>query len=126
MHDVSRQSSVSLHPPDSLEEDGSEQGDGIDHSMGSGEGTNDEDGEDRLNGKPRQKKRGIFPKHATTAMRAWLFQHLNHPYPSEDQKKTLSELTGLKILQVNNWFINARRRIVQPMIDQSNRGGQGT
>lgn len=52
-------------------------GDGIDHSMGSGEGTNDEDGEDRLNGKPRQKKRGIFPKHATTAMRAWLFQHLN-------------------------------------------------
>jgi len=26
MHDVSRQSSVSLHPPDSLEEDGSEQG----------------------------------------------------------------------------------------------------
>ncbi|TNN34247.1 Homeobox protein Meis2 [Liparis tanakae] len=56
-------------------------------------------------------------------MRAWLFQHLTHPYPSEEQKKQLAQDTGLTILQVNNWFINARRRIVQPMIDQSNRAG---
>ncbi|CAF1086029.1 unnamed protein product [Adineta steineri] len=73
------------------------------------------------NNKRRQKKRGIFPKAATSLMRAWLFQHLNHPYPSEEQKKILARETNLNILQVNNWFINARRRIVQPMIDQSNR-----
>lgn len=88
-------------------------------SVGSGDGTGEED--DDSNGKKNQKKRGIFPKVATNILRAWLFQHLTHPYPSEDQKKQLAQDTGLTILQVNNWFINARRRIVQPMIDQSNR-----
>ncbi|XP_023225218.1 homeobox protein Meis1-like isoform X3 [Centruroides vittatus] len=92
-----------------------------DASVGSGDGTGEDDDDDR--GKKRQKKRGIFPKVATNIMRAWLFQHLTHPYPSEDQKKQLAQDTGLTILQVNNWFINARRRIVQPMIDQSNRAG---
>ncbi|XP_066969516.1 homeobox protein homothorax isoform X21 [Macrobrachium rosenbergii] len=93
------------------------EGDASNASIGSGEGTEeDEDGS-----KKNQKKRGIFPKVATNILRAWLFQHLTHPYPSEDQKKQLAQDTGLTILQVNNWFINARRRIVQPMIDQSNR-----
>uniref|UniRef100_A0A8C4Q6M9 Meis homeobox 2a n=1 Tax=Eptatretus burgeri TaxID=7764 RepID=A0A8C4Q6M9_EPTBU len=96
----------------------SEQGDGMDNSVAS-EGTGDDDDPDK--DKKRQKKRGIFPKVATNIMRAWLFQHLSHPYPSEEQKKQLAQDTGLTILQVNNWFINARRRIVQPMIDQSNR-----
>ncbi|XP_066969536.1 homeobox protein homothorax isoform X39 [Macrobrachium rosenbergii] len=94
-------------------------GDASNASIGSGEGTEeDEDGS-----KKNQKKRGIFPKVATNILRAWLFQHLTHPYPSEDQKKQLAQDTGLTILQVNNWFINARRRIVQPLIDQSNRAG---
>ncbi|CAG9813798.1 unnamed protein product [Phaedon cochleariae] len=98
-----------------------EVGDASNASIGSGEGTGEED--DDTNGKKNQKKRGIFPKVATNILRAWLFQHLTHPYPSEDQKKQLAQDTGLTILQVNNWFINARRRIVQPMIDQSNRAG---
>ncbi|KAF3702510.1 Homeobox protein Meis2 Meis1-related protein 1 [Channa argus] len=97
-------------------------GDGLENSLAS-PGTGDEDDQE----KKRQKKRGIFPKVATNIMRAWLFQHLTHPYPSEEQKKQLAQDTGLTILQVNNWFINARRRIVQPMIDQSNRAvNQGT
>uniref|UniRef100_A0A673C870 Homeobox domain-containing protein n=1 Tax=Sphaeramia orbicularis TaxID=375764 RepID=A0A673C870_9TELE len=98
----------------------SEQGDGLDNSVAS-PSTGDDDDPDKE--KKRNKKRGIFPKVATNIMRAWLFQHLTHPYPSEEQKKQLAQDTGLTILQVNNWFINARRRIVQPMIDQSNRAG---
>ncbi|XP_045215513.2 homeobox protein Meis1-like [Mercenaria mercenaria] len=87
-----------------------------------GEGTSKPAGK----GTKRQKKRGIFSKTATNILRAWLFQHLQHPYPSEEQKKQLGAETGLTILQVNNWFINARRRIVQPMIDQTNRSGPGS
>ncbi|XP_009959766.1 PREDICTED: homeobox protein Meis1-like [Leptosomus discolor] len=98
--------------------------DGLDNSVAS-PSTGDDDDPDK--DKKRHKKRGIFPKVATNIMRAWLFQHLTHPYPSEEQKKQLAQDTGLTILQVNNWFINARRRIVQPMIDQSNRAvSQGT
>ncbi|XP_049643248.1 homeobox protein Meis3 isoform X2 [Suncus etruscus] len=100
----------------------SDQGDGLDASVASpSSGGEDEDPDQE---RRRNKKRGIFPKVATNIMRAWLFQHLSHPYPSEEQKKQLAQDTGLTILQVNNWFINARRRIVQPMIDQSNRTGQ--
>ncbi|XP_029920483.1 homeobox protein Meis1a [Myripristis murdjan] len=96
----------------------SEQGDCLDNGVAS-PSTGDDDDPDK--DKRHNKKRGIFPKVATNIMRAWLFQHLTHPYPSEEQKKQLAQDTGLTILQVNNWFINARRRIVQPMIDQSNR-----
>lgn len=64
-------------------------------------------------------KRGVLPKQATNVMRSWLFQHIAHPYPTEDEKKQIAIQTNLSLLQVNNWFINARRRILQPMIDSS-------
>ncbi|ELK18605.1 Homeobox protein Meis3, partial [Pteropus alecto] len=101
----------------------SDPGDGLDASVASPSSGGEDEELDQE--RRRNKKRGIFPKAATNIMRAWLFQHLSHPYPSEEQKKQLAQDTGLTILQVNNWFINARRRIVQPMIDQSNRTGQG-
>ncbi|CAH0689098.1 unnamed protein product [Chilo suppressalis] len=68
-------------------------------------------------------KRGVLPRHATQAMRAWLFQHLVHPYPTEEEKRTLAAQTRLTLLQVNNWFINARRRILQPMLDCADKPG---
>lgn len=42
-----------------------------------------------------------------------------HPYPTEDEKRHIAAQTNLTLLQVNNWFINARRRILQPMLDAS-------
>ncbi|KAB0362443.1 hypothetical protein FD754_006599 [Muntiacus muntjak] len=47
--------------------------------------------------KKSKNKRGVLPKHATNIMRSWLFQHL-----------------------MVSVFINARRRILQPMLDASN------
>lgn len=104
-----------------------ERDDSEENSRGSEESAQDStEGKPAGKGAKRQKKRGIFSKTATNILRAWLFQHLQHPYPSEEQKKQLGAETGLTILQVNNWFINARRRIVQPMIDQTNRNGPGS
>lgn len=59
-------------------------GDASNASVGSGDGTGEED--DESNGKKNQKKRGIFPKVATNILRAWLFQHLT---VSTNFKKTL-------------------------------------
>ncbi|UYV71490.1 hypothetical protein LAZ67_8003487 [Cordylochernes scorpioides] len=83
-------------------------------------GGEEEDGD--LLGKKKQ-KRGILPKHATSIMRSWLFQHIVHPYPTEDEKRQIAAQTNLTLLQVNNWFINARRRILQPMLDATNPDG---
>ncbi|XP_069080647.1 homeobox protein PKNOX2 isoform X4 [Pleurodeles waltl] len=47
-------------------------------------------------------------------------QNTQHPYPTEDEKRQIAGQTNLTLLQVNNWFINARRRILQPMLDASN------
>ncbi|GFR64784.1 homeobox protein PKNOX2-like, partial [Elysia marginata] len=69
----------------------------------------DEDEEE----KSSKQKRGILPKQATQVMKSWLFQHIVHPYPTEDEKRQIASQTNLTLLQVNNWFINARRRILQ-------------
>lgn len=62
------------------------------------------------------KKKGILPPASTNVMKTWLFQHILHPYPSEDEKQEIVSGTGLSLHQVNNWFINARRRILQPLL----------
>ncbi|XP_039298141.1 homeobox protein Meis1 [Nilaparvata lugens] len=80
-------------------------------------GSGDED--DDMFGSRKKQKRGVLPKQATSIMRSWLFQHLVHPYPTEDEKRQIAAQTNLTLLQVNNWFINARRRILQPMLDAS-------
>lgn len=77
------------------------------------------DEEDDLFGSRKKQKRGVLPKQATSIMRSWLFQHLVNPYPKEDEKREIAAQTNLTLLQVNNWFINARRRILQPMLDAS-------
>ncbi|EEC13638.1 homeobox protein Pknox1, putative, partial [Ixodes scapularis] len=56
-------------------------------------------------------------------LRCWLSSSSatqQHPYPTEDEKRQIAAQTNLTLLQVNNWFINARRRILQPMLDASN------
>jgi len=62
-------------------------------------------------------RRGNLPKAATNILKKWLFDHLFHPYPTEEEKSALSLQTGLTLNQISNWFINARRRTLQPMLE---------
>ena len=50
---------------------------------------------------PRTKRRrGNLPKSVTDILRAWFHEHLDHPYPTEEDKQMFIARTGLSISQV--------------------------
>lgn len=71
---------------------------------------------------PPPRRRGKLPKPVTDLLRSWLLDHASHPYPTEDEKRSLCSMTGLTLQQVSNWFINARRRILLPGSNGSQSG----
>lgn len=56
-----------------------------------------------------------LPDKAVETLKQWLFNHIDHPYPTAYEKEMLERETGLSDTQVANWFGNARRRIVKPL-----------
>lgn len=57
------------------------------HAMDANEGSE---------GKQR-KRRGNLPKETTDKLRSWFLTHLQHPYPTEDEKQDLMRQTGLQM-----------------------------
>jgi hypothetical protein len=53
-----------------------------------------------------------YPKNVINTLKGWLEENSDNPYPTEAEKHLLSEKTGLNMTQINNWFINARRRLL--------------
>lgn len=46
----------------------------------------------------------------TQVLREWFAANIQHPYPTDTEKSSLAERSGLTRTQVVNWFTNARRR----------------
>ncbi len=49
------------------------------------------------NDSKQRKRRGNLPKETTDKLRAWFVTHLQHPYPTEDEKQELMRQTGLQM-----------------------------
>ncbi|RDX58515.1 BEL1-like homeodomain protein 8, partial [Mucuna pruriens] len=62
-------------------------------------------------------QRGL-PERSVAILKAWLFEHFLHPYPTDTDKHMLATQTGLSRNQVSNWFINARVRVWKPMVEE--------
>ncbi|KAF8081957.1 hypothetical protein N665_0855s0012 [Sinapis alba] len=62
----------------------------------------------------KKKKKGKLPREARQALLDWWNVHYKWPYPTEADKVALAEETGLNQKQINNWFINQRKRHWKP------------
>ncbi|PKA62319.1 Homeobox protein knotted-1-like 1 [Apostasia shenzhenica] len=65
----------------------------------------------------KKRKVGKLPKDARSTLLEWWNSHYRWPYPTEDEKARLAEITGLDQKQINNWFINQRKRHWKPSED---------
>jgi hypothetical protein len=50
-----------------------------------------------VNDSKQRKRRGNLPKETTDKLRAWFVAHLQHPYPTEDEKQELMRQTNLQM-----------------------------
>ncbi|MED6160612.1 Homeobox protein knotted-1-like 6 [Stylosanthes scabra] len=62
----------------------------------------------------KKKKKGKLPKEARQTLLQWWNVNYKWPYPTEADKIELAKSTGLDQKQINNWFINQRKRHWKP------------
>lgn len=58
-----------------------------------------------------KRRRGNLPKPVTDILRAWFHEHLDHPYPTEEDKQQFMQRTGLTLNQVSFSFYLVARSI---------------
>jgi Homeobox KN domain len=51
-----------------------------------------------------------LPRSASKILNQWLSDHLDDPYPTQEEKVLLASKTKLSLRQITNWFVNHRGR----------------
>lgn len=59
----------------------------------------------------REMARRATPKGKNAELELWFANHLDDPYPSNEEKKELAERAGITVRQVNTFFGNKRMRL---------------
>jgi len=66
------------------------------------------------------KKKTALSSFAVEYLKAWMMSpnHIEHPYPSEDEKINIMNDTGIELKQLTNWFVNNRKRYWKPKVEE--------
>lgn len=68
---------------------------------------------------PREQPKN-YTDHQRKVLCTWLAEHKLNPYPTEAEKKVLVDETQLSKVQIDNWFVNARKRKLPKLLRNSN------
>lgn len=63
---------------------------------------------------------GGIPQPVTDYLKNWLLspEHINNPFPTEEEKEQMQAATGLKKKQIQQWFSNNRKRFFSNAISE--------
>lgn len=80
--------------------------------------TDESEEETKADGVQMKRKRRDLPARTVAILKKWMMspEHIEHPYPSEEEKKELMKETGIDLKQLSNWFTNARKRVWKPFM----------
>jgi hypothetical protein len=60
-----------------------------------------------------------LPSNVVEYLKDWLMspEHINHPYPTEEEKTQMVADTSIELKRLNNWFVNNRIRYWKPRME---------
>lgn len=72
------------------------------------------------NSKGHPKKKTALSSYAVEYLKAWMMSpdHIEHPYPTEDEKVKIMKDTSIELKQLTNWFVNNRKRYWKPKVEE--------
>jgi len=75
------------------------------------------------NSKGHPKKKTALSSFAVEYLKNWMMSpdHIEHPYPTEDEKVKIMKETNIELKQLTNWFVNNRKRYWKPKVEELRR-----